>query len=393
MVKNISVLRNFIVICFCLSSLASEKEWFYTNFRSIKGRVKVLSGDFSKSKLGIQLHADSRIKIRVPNGNKIRNGSIHLSFTPPKINRAMMPFLPSKDDCHCAIKIRTGRGEVEVSERWIRVQEYKKNMTNIEKIMADLSMQMEESGMTMELTLIVRQNKLSVLLNGKEVLTTPSFLYDFGDISIATYKKPFELSEFVVSAFERDTIIINREKRYVDVFGLYQPSQFNKTLGLRQHHFIVWDYGRAGINALFTTYASDSLIHEALVAAGAKPGNNLTMDSWNRRNSRSSSEPDKRVEGSSISVAVIYAGKTYSPKQILKDKNSRAFDFRFGGNLKLIPEWRSGCVVCLQSCPGGKIGNYTYTIRDLENRLPKFDIISSVPIKDGEEVQIRFQIE
>jgi len=30
----------------------------------------------------------------------------------------------------------------------------------------------------------------------------------------------------------------------------------------------------------------------------------------------------------------------------------------------LIPVWRSGCVTCLFSCPGGKTSNAAFTIRD-----------------------------
>lgn len=40
---------------------------------------------------------------------------------------------------------------------------------------------------------------------------------------------------------------------------------------------------------------------------------------------------------------------------LFDDPSGKGIDFRFGGNKALIPVWRSGCILCLQSCPGGKV--------------------------------------
>ncbi|MEJ2716755.1 MAG: hypothetical protein P8182_06385, partial [Deltaproteobacteria bacterium] len=68
-------------------------------------------------------------------------------------------------------------------------------------------------------------------------------------------------------------------------------------------------------------------------------------------------------------------------EKLVKDPGGKGVDLRFGGQKALIPVWKSGCIVCLQSCPGGKISNHAYTIRDYvegratftvdESRVPK----------------------
>ncbi len=82
----------------------------------------------------------------------------------------------------------------------------------------------------------------------------------------------------------------------------------------------------------------------------------------------------------------------FLPEQVLTDISKKQYDFHFAGNLALIHHWRSGCVVCLQSCPGGKIGNSTYTMRDLANGIPKFKVASGLPFEEGDKVLVRFFI-
>lgn len=187
-------------------------------------------------------------------------------------------------------------------------------------------------------------------------------------------------------------LLIDTAQGIVDVRAVYRPSQFNAPTGLKNHHFIVWRDGKAGNRALFTTSVSDSMVYEALVKAGGVPGNNLTMDTWEKRRDKASTEPDKRVEGSSVGITIVHNDTIYTPQQLLRDRNGKAFDFRFGGNLALIPQWRSGCVCCLQSCPGGKIGNHTYTIRDLEYNHVYFEIVPVQSLHEGDTVCIRFEI-
>jgi hypothetical protein len=63
-------------------------------------------------------------------------------------------------------------------------------------------------------------------------------------------------------------------------------------------------------------------------------------------------------------------------------------DFRFGGNRDLIHHWHSGCLVCLYSCPGAKVGNAAYTVRDYATGATKFSPRADRLPKPGSEVVI-----
>lgn len=191
---------------------------------------------------------------------------------------------------------------------------------------------------------------------------------------------------------KRDSVYCDTADKTVTVSAVFHPARFNHTRGLKQHHFIVWEKGKAGDLALFTCGVPDSILFKALVSVGGVPGNNLTLDTWEKRNDKSSPDPDTRAAGSPVGIAITHNGIVYQTGQILKDLNSKDYDFRFAGNYAFIPMWRSGCIACLQSCPGGKIGNSTYTIRDLANSIPRFSVIPGIPLKEGDVVTITFTV-
>jgi hypothetical protein len=49
-------------------------------------------------------------------------------------------------------------------------------------------------------------------------------------------------------------------------------------------------------------------------------------------------------------------------------------------------------VVCLYSCPGGKIGNARYTVRDWTKGTTRFTVKKGVLPADGERVTIRIRL-
>jgi hypothetical protein len=187
--------------------------------------------------------------------------------------------------------------------------------------------------------------------------------------------------------------IVNKDSSFLEIAACYRPNQFNKGRGLHNHHFIVWDGGRASSSALFVTSVSDSIVVQACADMGGVPGNNLTRDSWEQRDNPRNADPDIVATGSSIAISVRYNNRTYTPDTILTDVTGKGFLFRLAGNLALIPVWHSGCVVCLQSCPGGKIVNSRYTMRDLALDHSVFARKSNLPFHDGDTVVIRFTLE
>lgn len=164
------------------------------------------------------------------------------------------------------------------------------------------------------------------------------------------------------------SVEVDRKRGELRFHATVQPGAMNRPLGVKGHHAVVWSGGRASTWALFESHANDHAIRRALRALGAGSGENLTADTWNARDDPASPEPDKRVEGTPIDVFITWKGllRPLALGAFIAEKGRSVpdFDFRFGGNERYQPEFRSGCIVCLYSCPGGAIGNRSKTIRD-----------------------------
>lgn len=160
------------------------------------------------------------------------------------------------------------------------------------------------------------------------------------------------------------------------------------------YHLVVWSDGRAADGALFRAGVSDVQVLDALEALGAEPGNALGIDSWDERRSSGSAAPDRIIAGPPVEVLVRLAdGRELGLDEILEDPGGRGFAMRFGGHRDNIEEWHSGCVVCLYSCPGSKVGNARYTVRDFVEGATRFRPRAGVLPPDGSEVRIVLRLE
>jgi len=160
------------------------------------------------------------------------------------------------------------------------------------------------------------------------------------------------------------------------------------------YHLIVWDEGGAADHSLFTASVSDVQVLDALESLGARPGNALTIDSWVDRNEADTEAPDRVIQGPPVEIEFVLAdGTVLALADLLTDEGGRGFDMRFGGHRENIPEWHSGCVVCLYSCPGSKVGNASYTVRDFVAGETHFQVNADVLPPDRTEVTVRFRLQ
>jgi hypothetical protein len=181
-------------------------------------------------------------------------------------------------------------------------------------------------------------------------------------------------------------IVVDRENCEVRISAQLQPKAFSGSWfgGTPGYHAVVWKGGKAAKEALLVSDADDSSLYEAMVSLGASPGNNLTISVWKERNNPKSPAPDTRVEGTPVQALVWWQGLA-SPvplESMLHDARGRGLDMRFGGNKALIPQWKSGCIACLYSCPGGKVSNRSYTIRDYVEHPQNFSV-NSAQVPEG----------
>ena len=167
-----------------------------------------------------------------------------------------------------------------------------------------------------------------------------------------------------------------------------------RLLGMPGYHYLVWGDGRAAPAALFQSAVSDVQVLDALEALGARPGNALEMDTWERREDPGAKAPEKVIQGPEVEVLVRVPGRRelLTLDRILLDPGDRGFEMRFGGHRAHIHKWHSGCIVCLYSCPGSKIGNARYTVRDYVREPTRFRVRPGVLPQDGSEVSILLRL-
>ena len=156
------------------------------------------------------------------------------------------------------------------------------------------------------------------------------------------------------------------------------------------YHAIVWREGSAAGHGLLVSDVSDVEVLDALERLGARPGNNLSMDAWNKRKDSRSAAADTAVAGPAVEILLRIPGrKDLTPlSSVLEDPGGRGLAMRFGGNRENSREWMSGCIACLYSCPGSKVGNAKYTVRDYVKDTTKFRVREGVLPPDGTRIGV-----
>lgn len=165
---------------------------------------------------------------------------------------------------------------------------------------------------------------------------------------------------------EREGLRIDEVRREVSFPAVVQPAGMDRPLGVKGHHAVVFRDGRAAPWALFKSEVSDLDVRRALEKLGAKAGENLTVETWTSRNDMTRRDPDLVVDGTPIEAYVAWSDKRVPLESLIGEgqQPTSTLDLRFGGNERFRDTFRSGCIICLYSCPGGAIGNRAYTIRD-----------------------------
>ncbi|MCX5806102.1 MAG: YdjY domain-containing protein [Proteobacteria bacterium] len=167
------------------------------------------------------------------------------------------------------------------------------------------------------------------------------------------------------SVFSQATILtiynplnINTKEKSVSIL-----AEVNNQHPERTHHGVVFKGGKLDHKAIFAGLADPKAFHESLVNIGLKPGNNMTM----------SNKEKTFVEGDLLDVFVTWEGakRIYRLDEMIKDSNGKPLAIRFGGNLVNALKKKTGCLVCLDSCPVGITSNsaYTYGAIDLRNEV------------------------
>ena len=193
------------------------------------------------------------------------------------------------------------------------------------------------------------------------------------------------------------SLLVLTEQKEVHVFGQIFPARFNAAKGPEaQYHFLVWQGGTSP-GALIETPVDDLDFHDAILGLGAQPGNNLTMTAWTKRHEHKNPATQQTVIGSQLKVRISWPDKPNGLpiEQAFLDS---ALNPRFSGNrdrwfntIPLVP--RPGCLMCLYSCPSGKVGNGVLSIADYVDKPQHFHADTHQLPPDGTAVIVTFQLQ
>jgi hypothetical protein len=199
-------------------------------------------------------------------------------------------------------------------------------------------------------------------------------------------------------------LVVVSATKEVQVYGIIYPMRFNAAQGDEAHyHLLVWQGGTSA-NALIETPADDLALHDALVTLGAQPGDNLTMASWNQRHDSHNPAPLEKVTGDLLDLYISWAdhpaGLPVSEvfHQSPAPNPQPPVNWRFAGNrdrwfnrIPLAP--RPGCLVCLYSCPSGKVSNGALSVHDYVGAPSRFVANTDILPPDGTPVIVTFRVQ
>jgi hypothetical protein len=190
-------------------------------------------------------------------------------------------------------------------------------------------------------------------------------------------------------AKEADRIAVRRPNE-IEFTATVHVRPFDGGWIMPGYHAVVSKKGRMAHAALLAADVTDTEILDALEALGAETGGTLPMDAWDERDNPRNRAPDRVIGGAPVEVLLRLPGRRAPVPlaEVLEDPGGRGLDLRLAGNRANIPKWKSGCVVCLYSCPGSKVGNARYTVRDWSRKVTRFRARPGALPPDGTSVGV-----
>ena len=184
--------------------------------------------------------------------------------------------------------------------------------------------------------------------------------------------------------------LIVRAPSEIEFTAVVNAKAFDSGRDMPGYHAIVWSGGRMAHAGLLQADVSDTQILDGLKRLDATPGNNLPMEVWEERKNPKDPAADTVIAGPAVQVLLRLSARAdlVPLASVLEDSRGRGLEMRFGGNAVNIPKWKSGCIVCLYSCPGSKIGNARYTVRDYTKDVTRFRAKPDTLPPDGTRIGV-----
>ena len=155
---------------------------------------------------------------------------------------------------------------------------------------------------------------------------------------------------------EEKPIFVDVKEKSISLLARVNGKYFSQPT----RHGIVFAGGSNGGKAVSRGLATHEDFYDGLMKLGFKPGNNMTKENAAKT----------FVQGDLLEVTITWDGakKEYSLDEVITDSNKKPFQIRFGGNLEKARQYKTGCLLCLDSCPVGITSNANYTMGAVEMR-------------------------
>ena len=176
--------------------------------------------------------------------------------------------------------------------------------------------------------------------------------------------------------------IINNNRKEVRIEAIVNGKYFNNPT---RHHGIVFKGGKYGDKGVLISLTDEREFYQALKDIGCVEGNNLTMEDMSL---------SKAVKGEPLDVFVTWEGseKEIPFEDVIKSSEERMMIVRFGGNFEAAKANRTGCILCLDSCPIAITSDSSFTTAELENKNIDKYIREDVLPPDGSKVSVIFRM-
>jgi hypothetical protein len=198
-------------------------------------------------------------------------------------------------------------------------------------------------------------------------------------------------------------MVVQAETQAIRLFGRIYARRFNDAQGDEaRYHLLVWNNGTSPY-ALIETPVDDLAFHTELLKLGVRPGNNLSMAAWTQRHHAHDTASHEKVTGSALDIRIAWstnpAGVPISHvfAQPSATSTHPLMTWRFGGNrdrlFNQLPFGsRPGCLVCLYSCPSGKVSNSALSVHDYVAAPTRFMADTNLVPVDGTPVIVTFRL-
>lgn len=177
-------------------------------------------------------------------------------------------------------------------------------------------------------------------------------------------------------------VVIDKDNKEVIIEATVNGKYFNTP---SRHHGIVFKGGKYGDRAVLVGLADEREFYQALKDIGCVEGTNLTMEDM---------KLSKAVKGEPLDVFVTWDGldKEVPFSEVIKSSEERPIDVRFGGNFEAAKSNRTGCILCLDSCPIAITSDAAFATAELDSKKIDKYIREDVLPADGSKVYVIFRI-